>query len=68
VLGFYWKEHLEKIIYTPLSAIAQSFGFDPETTTLMMRWFGLGKVGKSTFLMVTLVPGKMNASFILNFG
>jgi predicted PP-loop superfamily ATPase len=48
----------------PRSAIAQSLGFDPATTTLMIRWFALGMDGKSTSVIVTLGPGKMTASFI----
>jgi hypothetical protein len=30
-----------------------------------MRWFGLGKLGKSTSTILTFGPGKINASFIL---
>jgi hypothetical protein len=38
----------EEIVSSHRSAIAQSLGLDPETCTLIMRWSGLGIVGKST--------------------
>jgi hypothetical protein len=47
------------------SATAQSLGFVPETCTLLMRWSGLGSVGKSTLRIITERSLETTASFIL---
>ena len=41
---------------TTRSAIFQSFGFDPETTTLMIKWSGVVGFGIGASLITTVGP------------